>query len=238
MSVNFFPDKEGCPKPDEETINNYKDLFKEYGNNLPSLEEALLHLYNSAGFSEEESNKYTNDILDKTKYKLNFKDFYNNKIKKEYPNISFEEAQIIASYTYEADNETYSPYRILNINLVEEDRKNGLKKISKYFYILLLSLRKLPKYIPEKKVLYRCIRKKVNYMYDPNKGEKNNCYCINNTKTFWAFSSCSLERDFTFLKEKNNGYKEGTIFTISGNVWGYEISLFNVCGENEILLEP
>ena len=238
MSVNFFPDKEGCPKPDEETINNYKDLFKEYGNNLPSLEEALLHLYNSAGFSEEESNKYTNDILDKTKYKLNFKDFYNNKIKKEYPNISFEEAQIIASYTYEADNETYSPYRILNINLVSEDRKSGLKKISKYFYILLLSLRKLPKYIPEKKVLYRCIRKKVNYMYDPNKGEKNNCYCINNTKTFWAFSSCSLERNFDFLENKNNGYKEGTIFKISGNVWGYEISLFNICGENEILLEP
>lgn len=75
-------------------------------------------------------------------------------------------------------------------------------------------------------------------MYDPNKGEKNNCYCINNTKTFWAFSSCSLERDFTFLKKNNNGYKEGTIFKISGNVWGYEISLFNVCGENEILLEP
>ena len=56
MSVNFFPDEEGCPKADEETINNYKDLFKEYGNNLPSLKEALLHLYNSAGLSEQESN--------------------------------------------------------------------------------------------------------------------------------------------------------------------------------------
>jgi len=50
--------------------------------------------------------------------------------------------------------------------------------------------------------LYRCIGKKVNYMYDPNKGEKNNCYCINDTKTFWAFSSCSLERDLNFLKKK------------------------------------
>ena len=71
------------------------------------------------------------------------------------------------------------------------------------------------------------------------KGEKkNNCYCINNTKTFWAFSSCSLERNFDFLEKKNNGYKEGTIFKISGNIWGYEISLFNICGENEIILEP
>ena len=172
MSINFFPDEEGCPKNNEETINNYKDLFKDYGSNLPSLKEALLHLYNSSGLSEQESNKYTNEILNKTKYELGKNDFYNNKIKKTYPNISFDEAQIIASYTYEADIETYSPYRILNINLVSEDRKKGLKKISKYLYILLLSLRKLPRYIPEKKVLYRCIRKKVNYMYDPNKGEK------------------------------------------------------------------
>ena len=29
MSIYFFPDEEGCPKTDEETINNYKDLFKE-----------------------------------------------------------------------------------------------------------------------------------------------------------------------------------------------------------------
>ena len=152
MSINFFPDEEGCPKNNEETINNYKDLFKEYGNNLPSLKEALLHLYNSSGLSKQESNKYTNDILNKTKLKLENKDFYNDKIKKAYPNISFDEAQIIASYTYEADDGTSSPYRILNINLVEEDRKNGLKNISKYFYILLLSLRKLPRYIPEKKV--------------------------------------------------------------------------------------
>ena len=135
MSINFFPDEEGCPKADEETINNYKDLFKEYGNNLPSVKEELLHLYNSAGLSEQESNKYTNDILNETKHKLEFNDFYNNKIKKEYPNISFDEAQIISSYTYEGDDGTYSPYRILNINLVSEDRKSGLKKISKYFYI-------------------------------------------------------------------------------------------------------
>lgn len=75
-------------------------------------------------------------------------------------------------------------------------------------------------------------------MYDPNKEEKNNCYCINNTKIFWAFSSCSLDKDFRFLKQKNNGYKEGTIFKISGNDWGYDISLLNVFGENEIILEP
>lgn len=105
-----------------------------------------------------------------------------------------------------------------------------------------MSLRKLPRYIPEKKVLYRCIRKKVNYMYDPNKGEKKiTVFVYIIQKTFWAFSSCSYsleERVFTFLGKKNNGFKEGTIFKISGNVWGYEISLFNIYGENEILLEP
>ena len=32
--------------------------------------------------------------------------------------------------------------------------------------------------------------------------------------------------------------KKEQFFKISGNVWGYEISLFNIYGENEILLEP
>lgn len=234
MSVNFFVDEEGCPKPEEETINNYKDLFKEYENNIPTLKEALLHLFISAGLSEQKSNEYYKNIIDTIEKKVN-----QDKIRKVYPQISSEEAQTISSYTCEALDSNYSPYRILNKNLVSEDRKSGLKKISKYLYILLLSLRKLPKYIPEKKnILYRCIQTKVKYMYDPNKEEKNNCYYLNNQKTFWGFSSSSNERNFEFLKKKSGNYREGTIFTLSGNFRGYDITLFNVFKENEILLEP
>lgn len=38
-----------------------------------------------------------------------------------------------------------------------------------------------------------------------------------------------------FLDEKA---KMGTIFSLIGDLWGYDITLFNICGENEILLEP
>ena len=39
------------------------------------------------------------------------------------------------------------------------------------------------------------------------------------------------------MKEEVN-IKTGTIFTLYGDVWGYDISLFNVYNEKEILLEP
>ena len=35
------------------------------------------------------------------------------------------------------DNPKYSPYRVLNRNLVSENRKEGLKKVSKYSFLLL-----------------------------------------------------------------------------------------------------
>ena len=32
--------------------------------------------------------------------------------------------------------------------------------------------------------------------------------------------------------------KSGTLFTLGGDIWGYDIELFNYFGEKEILLEP
>ena len=32
--------------------------------------------------------------------------------------------------------------------------------------------------------------------------------------------------------------QSGTIFTLYGDIWGYDITLFNVYNEEEILLEP
>ena len=42
---------------------------------------------------------------------------------------------------------------------------------------------------------------------------------------------------YDFLKGDENN-KSGTIFTLTGNVWGYDITLFNYYNEKEILLEP
>ena len=59
-----------------------------------------------------------------------------------------------------------------------------------------------------------------------------------NKKTLWGFTSTSrkINTSYNFLGGTN--FKEGTIFTFSGDVWGYDITLFNTYNENEILLEP
>ena len=135
MSNSFFPDEEGSQKPEEETINNYLDLFQEYLENkasMPTLEQALKEMFTLCGVSSQDSNEYIKYIRSKTRGRIG--NFF-EKIKKISPDISFEEAETIASYTSEAvpGGSEYSPYKLLNKNLVSEDRKSGLKKISKYF---------------------------------------------------------------------------------------------------------
>ena len=42
---------------------------------------------------------------------------------------------------------------------------------------------------------------------------------------------------YGFLNEKENN-KTGTVFTLYGEIWGYDITLLNYYKENEILIEP
>ena len=164
------------------------------------------------------------------------------KIKNKYPNITLTDAEIISSYTYEFEKEDnqYCPYRLLNRNLVNDNRKEGINNISKYLYILLYSLRKLTRYYPKEKskYLYRCIPSNIN-LNDDQFNKKIVPYIIGNKKNFWGFTSTSpnIQTTYEFLG-KNKGNKKGTIFTLTGKVWGYDISVFNICREEEVLLEP
>ena len=235
MSLHYYSEKEENKK--EESINNYKDIFIKYIDNPPSLEEALNQLFSSNGAEKEEINDLTKDIITKCKkiIDINF-----NKIQKLYPKITYDDSLIISSYTCESYKEKYNPYKILNSNLVEDDRKKGINNISKYFFILLQSLRKLTKYYPKKETpfLYRCISHKVSINYDQF-NKKLVPYISGNTKQFWGFTSTSPNLLINFLGEdKNKNINCGTIFTIIGDVWGYDITLFNYFKENEILLEP
>ena len=127
----------------------------------------------------------------------------------------------------------YSPYRLLNTNLVSNDRKAGVINVEKYFFLFLSALRKVP--ICKPKCLYRCITCKVKLQKDPN-NDKYIPFEEGNEKTFWSFTSTSDDEKLTenFL---NNG--TGTKFKLEGeSLWGYDITLFNVYGEKEILLEP
>ena len=228
MSLSFYCKEEENSR--EESINRYKNIFAKYDKNTPSLSDALIQMYNSLDLGNKKINELTEDIINKCKATI---DFNYDMIKIKYENITKEDAYIICSYTCESEDREYSPYRILNQNLVSNNRHKGVNNISKYLYIFLKSLRKLPRYYPEKKALYRCLNCQVNLA----------TYNIGNKKTFWGFTSTSPDPNATYsflkdtIKDKET-LKTGTVFTLSGDIWGYNIELFNCYQEAEILLEP
>ena len=235
MSLNFYSEEEDNSK--EESVNNYIDLFYEFKNKLPSLSEALNQMFKSNIIDNIKVNELTNDILDKCKTKIN-QNF--EAIRNKYNTITKEDAYIICSYTCESKDENFSPYRLLNQNLVSDNRKNGIKNISKYLYIFLKSLRKLTIYYPDKanNHLYRCIRQKVSLSKDPF-NDKLIPYIVGNKKTFWGFTSTSSNPKISYqFLDTTKQIKSGTVFTLEGDLWGYDITLFNWFGEKEILLEP
>ena len=214
---------------EKESINKYQNLFTYYEINPPKLSEALIQIFESCKLNKNQVENLTKDILDKCKRRI---DPEFNKIKKNYEKITKEDAYIICSYTCEAKERNYSPYRILNQKLVSDDRRNDLTNISKYLYILLKALRKLPRYYPKNKYLYRSLSIKVNLTKDPY-NEKVKPYIKGNIKTFWGFTSALPDP-----KVIHSFLKEGTIFILGGDIWGYDIELFNYYNEKEILLEP
>lgn len=240
MSLHFYCNGEDNEK--EESIDKYKDIFTDFLDNPPSLKEALIQIFISGGVPENELNDYIN-YLNKKIYKL--VEDREIKIKEKYPNLSKEDSLIIASYTCEAKNHEFSPYRTLNRNLASDNREEGLKKVSKYLYLLLKALRKLKRYYPdeEQKYLYRGIKVMVNTKIDPF-NPKLVPYLRNKQKTFWAFSSTSPLTSTALGFLGDNGYheekklKSGTFFSLYGKIWGYDITIFNIYEEKEILLEP
>ena len=235
MSFNFYTEEEDNKK--NESINNYKSLFLEYEKKLPTLEDALNQMFKSEKIDDIKINEFTKDLLDKCKQTI---DKNYSKIKKKYNNISEKNAYIICAYTIESMEKKYSVYRILNKNLVTTDIQKGIENISKYLYLFLRALRKLPRYYPKKpnKYLYRFIPYKVSLSKDPF-NENLVPYIVGNKKTFWGFISVSANPKTTYNSLKyEEKMKEGTIFSLGGDIWGYDIGLFNYFGEKEIILEP
>ena len=109
-------------------------------------------MFISNGVHEQNLNALINEICLKVKNHL--ADKYHDEIKNIYPNINYEDARIISSYTCELSCAEFSPYKILNKNLVSKNRFNGITKILKYLYIFLKSLRKLKRFYPDKKKIF------------------------------------------------------------------------------------
>ena len=230
MSKGYYSENEELNF--EESLNKYEFLFKDIELKPPTLEEALIELFRNGGLSEKDSKEIYNHLYKICNNRVNEKW---DEIRKQNPKISKLDALIISSYTYEpkAMYKKFSPYRLLNTNLVSADRKNGIINVEKYFFLLLVALRGLTK--TKKNVLFRCISCKVKLVKDPN-NDKYIPYQQGNQKIFWPFTSTSDDEKLT---ENFLGNGTGTKYKIIGdNLWGYDITLFNVYGEKEILLEP
>ena len=130
-----------------------------------------------------------------------------------------------------------------HINIVfedikEENREERCKQRAKDLFIFLKALRKLDRYYPTQKYMYRCINRYINIKEDLF-NKKIIPYQKGVKKTFYGFTSISTkENTIYYLNGKQKQFKEGTIFTIHGNYFGYDISLFNNSLEEEIIIEP
>ena len=229
MSKSFYSENE---ENNFNSLNDFEFLIKHYACEAPSLKDALIELFRNGGATPKEAEEIYDHLYLMCKNQVD-----NNwsLIKEQNKDISKNDAMIISSYTYEPKTmyEKFSPYRLLNTNLVAANRKNGVQNIEKYLFIFLRALRRLTKC--KKNCLFRCITNKVKLEKDPN-NSKYIPYKAGNNKVFWAFTSTSYEE-----KEAENflGNGTGTKYRIVGdNLFGYDITLFNVCGEKEILLEP
>ena len=153
MSIRIYA--EDIESGEEESIDNYRDLFIPLTKEKPSLEDALDQLYLSVNVKNAEIKR--NKVIEECKKNLE-KKF--EKIQKIHPNITKNEALIIFTYTYEDDSkQELTPYKILNKILLSNDKKNGLQKICKYFFILLKALRHLTPFNSKNQILYKTLEK-------------------------------------------------------------------------------
>ena len=127
----------------------------------------------------------------------------------------------------------------MNNNLCKENKENGIKNISKYLFLFLKTLRKLNKYYPTKKYLYRYIKTPVDIEYNIINKKNKIPFSKGKIKTFWGFTSVTSQiRKTLDIDGEIINFNKGTIFALYGNIWGYDISLFNDKMNEQILLEP
>jgi len=182
-SLHFYSEKEDIIK--EESINKYKDIFTEFTqmeSEELALNDVLKDMFINCGISESKAIEFYKIINTKIEeiVKYNYEE-----IKLKYPIISENETKIICSYFCELPESNYSPYKLVNKNLCEEDRIVGILKIAKYLFIFLKALRKLTRYYPKEKHMFRCITHHIKL--DENKNKNINPYRKNNVKKFWVF---------------------------------------------------
>ena len=126
--------------------------------------------------------------------------------------LSHGEALAVCAYTWEADNSSKSPYKIVNEALASR-RHERIKKLSNYILFLLSGLRNLGK-TSCSRTLYRGIDGcKVNW----------ETHKEGNILSWPAFTSTTTSSETAFDFYTNDNIKDPTMFEIHGEYIGYDI---------------
>lgn len=227
-----FNEEEGMAEEGGETvecINKLSALFTEFKRKKPpSLKEAL----ESMGYGGENSEKLAEMFAEKGKGKLG---------ELNVPGVTAEDAAVIFCYTYEWGTEKFgdstgSPCRKLNNSLSVDRSAAAIRKTRAFLFLLLQALRKLPRYVPEDYVLYRWIRAPVKTEKGSAPPKHQQSYVAKCVKTWWPFTSTTEDPE---VVKRLVGDGVGTLITLNGETWGYNISMFSdYPDEREVLLEP
>lgn len=130
---------------------------------------------------------------------------------------SLDEAMGISIYTYEDSNPDDCPFRVMNTCLGRIRTMEALERIKDIFFFVVSGLRKLPRFYPTSKTLYRGIRERVDL----------EMYTRGNVVTWSAFSSASTDMSVIRNFLMSSGDASGTMFIIQGDPWGYDIGDFS-----------
>ena len=195
---------------------------------LSTLDQLIFYINNN----KYDENSIISDILENAGSVMNLNDCSklineNGIIINELPSLyDYIEAKIFPTIKQNIKNQIINNELnkiFTNVNKIIDDNNEYINKDN-----FLRALRKLNRYFPEnRKYFYRCINSKVELNYD-SFDKKKVPYICGEKKIFWAFTSASTnpKTSFMFLGNDENNYKTGTIFSFTGDVWGYDISLF------------
>lgn len=215
-----------------ETLDSMANIFDGIDpKHPPTLKEA----FEEMGLPED----FINDAIEEGGYFVEGRQ-EDKRLPKPLP-MSLDEASAIYNYTTGGieQEDAVNLFLIVNQALSTKDNKRAaVERIRKYLFLLFSGLRKLPRVVPEDNILYRGLRTHVS----TEAGGEGLPYAVDCVKTWWGFTSTSTERRSAncFLKDfKNEEIKSGTMLTIRGRIWGYDISEYSFHGsEREFLVEP
>jgi hypothetical protein len=125
-------------------------------------------------------------------------------------------------YTSDLGSDGHEKNVFYRLNKVLNDR--GMVEVMMwrdYLFLLLSSLRKLPRFRPQSGALYRGISARVKL--------DATHYAVGNTVTWHSFCSTSVDMAVTkgFITDRKTGLCSGTLFIVRGNCWGYDISEYS-----------